>query len=233
MDYYKYSAQELHILGEKLREKDKLKEAADVLTLAVVKYTISKDYEGLADALQSRFLTWKHYYLLFHKRDYLKLAHEDAKASLFTAKRKNIRKKLASCYFRLGEYYMLRNFYQKASHYFRKAIFFHRGKLSEKGDYRYHLGESIYRLGKKKEGKVMILEGLSEIEKGKDKIDEFLFNVWKSGCLMKLAELLKDDNYDEAGKYFELAELIIKSDQKLVIRKRQLREMKKLLVKVR
>lgn len=223
------SAKELHRLGEKLREEDKLQEAVDVLTSAIVKYRIKKDYKGLVDALRSRSLTWKHLYLVHKKRDYLKLATLDARASLLIAKRKNIKTQFSKSYFGMGEIYLLKKNYEKAAFYFQKSLDFYIGSISEKGRYTYHLGEALYRVGMKKRGKEKMEKGLGQIEKGKNKIDSFLINVWRSGCLMKLSELLAKDDPQEAKEYLRLAGEIIKNDKRLVIRKRQHYELKKIL----
>ena len=220
------SAQELHKSGENLREEDKFQEAVDALTSAIVKYTIDKDHNGLVDALQSRSLTWKHLFLVHNKRDYLKLATNDARASLLIAKRKNIKSELSKCYFGMGETQMLKKGYNKAVLYYKKSLLFYKGSLAEKGRHKYHLGEALYRLGRKKQGKEEMLKGLEEVEKGKKGVDSFVFNVWKSGCLMKLTELLLKDDSKKAKEYLKLAGGIVKSDKRLVIRKRQLQELK-------
>jgi len=220
------SAQELHKLGEKLREEDRLQEAVDAFTAAIVKYKIAKDYRGLVDALRSRSLTWKHLFLVHNKRDHLKLAAIDARASLLIAKRKNIKSELSKCYFGMGETQMLKKSYNKAVLYYKKSLLFYKGSLAEKGRHKYHLGEALYRLGRKKQGKEEMLKGLEEIEKGKEGVDSFVFNIWKSGCLMRLTELLLKDDSKKAKEYLKLAGGIVKSDKRLVIRKRQLQELK-------
>ncbi|KKQ55738.1 MAG: hypothetical protein US95_C0034G0004 [Candidatus Woesebacteria bacterium GW2011_GWB1_38_5] len=220
------SAQEFHKLGEKLREEDRLQDAVDALTSAIVKYTIDKNYKGLIDALRSRSLTWKHLFLVHNKRDYLKLATLDARASLLIAKRKNIKGELSKCYFGMGEIYLLKKNYKKAVFYYKKSLLFYKGPLAEKGRHKYHLGEALYRLGRKKWGKEEMKKGLEEIEKGKGGVDSFVFNVWKSGCLMRLAELLLKDDSEKAKEFLKLAGGIVKNDKRLVIRKRQLQELK-------
>jgi len=223
----KYSASRLHRLGGELREKDKLEESLVYETLALEKYISVKDSEAVCDTLQARFLTWKHLFLTNKDRICLTLAKKDAQASLVVAKNFNLKNLYSKCYFRLGEVYMLENNYKKAVGYYSKALKFYKGTLSEKGDIRYHLGEALYRANKKKKGNETMLEGLVEIEGGRKKVSSFLFNVWRSGCYGRLAELLWKDNPVDAKRYLKLAEEIIKSDPRLIIRKRQLKELKK------
>ncbi len=227
MKIQSYSASKLHKLGGKLREEDKLEESVIYETLALVKFAKAKDYAEVSDTLQSRFLTWKHLFLLTKDDVYLELAMKDAQASLSITQRLKVKGFHSKCYFRMGEAYMLEGDYKSAVPNYTKALKFYNGSLSEKGDYRYHLGEALYRSGNKKLGKEEMMKGLQEIENGKSGVDSFVFNVWKSGCLMRLAELLRDDSNNEAKVYLRSAGEIINSDKRLVIRKRQFEELKR------
>jgi tetratricopeptide (TPR) repeat protein len=223
----KFSASELHKIGGKLREKDNLEESLTYETLALVKFIKNKDYKNVVDTLQARFLTWKHMFLLSKDIVILELAKKDAQASLSIAERLKIKNIYSKCYFRMGEACMLADNYEDAMSYYSKALHFFKGSLSEKGDYRYHLGVALYRSGKKDEGYKTMLNGLSEIEEGKGRVDSFLYNVWKTGCLMRMAEMLKTDKPAKAREYIRLAENIINKDKRMVIRKRQLKEIKR------
>lgn len=221
------SAIELHKFGENLREEDKLEKALSYLDLALTKYTQQKDYKGKIDCLQSRFVTWKHLYLISKNKMFLINARKDVRGSLTLANKMRLKDYFSKCYFRMGELSMLEGDYKTAVKHYKKALIDYRGSLSEKGDYRYHLGEALYRLDKKEEGYKTMLQGLSEIEDGKNMVDSFLYRVWKTGCLMRISELLRKDNPIKAKKYVVKAENIINTDKRLVIRKRQLEELKK------
>jgi len=71
-----------------------------------------------------------------------------------------------------------------------------------------------------------LLAGLELIKKYKSSTDSFVYNVWHSGCLMRLAELTKNK------KYLLEAQKIIDSDPRLIIRKRQIKELKKMVLAV-
>lgn len=228
MQRIELSATKLHELGEKLREEDKLENALICLNLALAKYTEQKDFKGKIDCLQSRFLTWKHLYLTSKNKKYLTDARKDVKDSMTLAKRMGLKNFFYKCNFRFGELCMLEGDYETAVRYYKKALIDYRGPLSEKGDYRYHLGEALYRSGIKDQGYKTILKGLVEIEEGKDGVDSFLYNVWRSGCLMRTAELLRNDNLRKAKEYLKLASVTVNSDKRLVIRKRQLKDLKNL-----
>lgn len=219
------SGQELHTKGGQLREEDKHDEALQYLTLAIVAYQKEGNYRGLIDALKDRTLTWKHYFLLTNDKVYALLAQKDAEAMLAVAQEYNLEDKLDTAYFRLGEVAMLFDDYRSAIDYYNKALVVYRGPLSEKGDFRYHLGEAVYRSGDKIKGKKTILAGLKEIRQGAGELDPFLIHVWESGVHMRLAELLKDDAPKEARKHYEEAKKIAAADPKLVIRRRQIAEL--------
>jgi tetratricopeptide (TPR) repeat protein len=221
----------IHVEAEAEREKDHLLEALKLLEEAIVGYQKEADYEGLGQALQSRELTYKHLFLVSKNKVFAILAKKDAEASLEINQKYNITSKLGSCYFRLGDVEILFENYEQAAENYQKALDNYSGTKSEKGDYEYHLGTALGKLGKTEEAEKMMLQGLSEIQKNSGEVDIFLTHVWESGCLMRLAELLTEKNRERAKEYLRQAQEIIENDPKLVIRKRQLAEFKKTLVK--
>lgn len=197
-DLTKLSAKKLHLKGADLREKDKHLEALQYLTLAIAKYQKKKNYKGIVDALKDRVLTWKHLFMITNDNIYAILAKKDAESMLEISKEYKLEGKLHTSYFRLGEIDMLFENYLSAIDNYKKSLKYYKGPLSEKGDYRYHLGEALYRNGQKREGKKTMLRGLKEVRNGAEEIDPFLIHVWESGVHMRLADLLRNDEPDEA-----------------------------------
>src|SRR3990167_4903241 len=227
MSEQKLSAKEHHRQAEELRESDRHLDALKELDQAIVLYQEDKNYQGICEALQSRVLTFKHLYFLTKDAAFAIIAQKEAEASLEVAQQHNVGGKLGSCYFRLGEIAMIFDNFPQAIDWYQKALENYQGSLSEKGDYRYHLGEAQYRSGQKEEGKKTILAGLGEIQNGASEVDPFLVHVWESGLHMKLADLLKDNEPAEAKKHLDEARVIAKSDPKLIIRRRQIEEVAK------
>ncbi len=128
---------------------------------------------------------------------------------------------ISSSYFRIGEIANILKNYTKAIENYQKAIDEYSGTKTELGDYRYHLGTVQYLNGNKDEGKKNMLLGLKEIKENRSGVDTFLANVWESGCYMRLAEVLKDDEPKQARRYLREAKRIIDNDKRLIIRKRQ------------
>ena len=215
------SPSEAHRMSEELRENDKHLDALKSIEEAIIGYQQEQNYQGFAKAIQSRVLIYKHLFLLTKDKAYAVLAKHDAEASLEITQEHGLQDSLSSCYFRLGEVNNLFGDYKQATVHFQKAIDTYIGTNTEKGDYRYHLGEAMYRSGEKDKGKEAMLEGLKEIQDNSDEVDPFLIHVWESGCYMKLAEVLKVDEPEKAKEYLANARKIIDSDDKLVIRRRQ------------
>lgn len=142
------SASESHRISEELRETDKHIEALQAIEVAIVDYQKEKNYVGFTKALQSMVLIYKHLFFLTNDKVFAVLASQDAKASLKIAEIHNLDDVLSSCYFRIGETENLFHNYAKSVDSFRKAIETYIGTNAEKGDYRYHLGEALYRAGK-------------------------------------------------------------------------------------
>ena len=224
-DLSKYTPRKLHRVGSDAREKDRHLEALQYLDHAIVGYQKDKEYRGLIDALKDRTLTWKHYFLLTHDSVYAILAQKDAESMLAIAKNKKLADKLSTSYFRLGEVAMLFENYSDAIKNYQRSLKYYVGPLAEKGDFRYHLGEAMYRNGQKKGGKKAMLDGLKELKKGASKVPDFLIHVWESGVYMRLADVLRDDEREEAKKYLKEAKKIVESDERLVIRKRQFKDL--------
>lgn len=227
MNEQKLSAKEHHKQAEELRENDKHLEALKELDQAIVLYQEDKDYLGICEALQSRVLTFKHLYFLTKDTAFATIAQKEAEASLEVSQNNNVTEKLGSCYFRLGEIAMIFEDFPKAIDWYQKALENYQGSLSEKGDYRYHLGEAQYRSGQKEEGKQTILEGLGEIQNGASEVDPFLVHVWESGLHMKLADLLRVYEPEQAREHLDKARELANSDPKLIIRRRQIEELSK------
>lgn len=218
---------ELHSKSEKARESDQHEKALELIDQAIEGYQKNRDYTGLSKAYQSRVLIYKHLFLLKNDKSYANLAKKGAEKSLEVAEENNLNDILSSCYFRLGEIEMLFKNYSKASGNYQKSLDTYSDSKAEKGDYRYHLGEAVYKGGDKDKGKQLMLLGLQEIQTNRDEIDPFLIHVWESGCFIRLAACLLDDELEEAKKYLEKAKKIIDSDDKLVIRKRQWEKLRK------
>ena len=215
-------AHDIHVQAETAREKEQFIESLKLYEEAILTYQQEKNNAGIAEALQGKFLTYKHLYLLTHNESYLTLCFFSAAASLEIIQENDIHELKGSISFRLGEIEMLRKEYQNAADYYQNAIDNHHGIKAEIGDYRYHLGEALFLHGSKEAGKTLMLKGLKEIQDNREGADPFLIHTWESGCYMKLAYLLRDE---KAKEYMQKAKEIIDSDPKLIIRKRQYEEL--------
>lgn len=217
-----------HELAEESREKDKHLEALKFIEEAIFNYQKEKDYSSLTKAIQSRFLTYRHLFFLTKDQSYAILAQKDSEASLSIAEKYNLTEIIGSCHFNLGKAAMILKNSEEAIKQYEMAIKKYHGTNTERGDYYYHLGEAFFENGQKEKGKETILKGLKEIKDNASEVDPFLVHVWSSGCHLYLAKLLKKDNYQEAKEHFNKAKEIINSDEKLVIRKRQIEELSKI-----
>lgn len=218
-----------HSQAEEAREQDNHLEALQLIEEALLAYQQTSDYQGFAQALQSRCLTYKHLFLLSQDQAFAILARHDAEASLELAKLHDLTEMLGSSHFRLGEISMLFEDFPQAIKHYQQALENYVGTNCEKGDYRYHLGEALHRSGDKEVGLQQLQQGLKEIQDHRDEVDSFLANVWESGAHLRMADLLRDDDPEKAQQHLAAAEKIINSDSKLVIRKRQLVELKQAL----
>ena len=188
-------------------------------------YHQENNQSGLAGVERSRFLNYKHLFLKTGQHNYRELAKRASEKGLEIALANNIQP--CHYFFGLGEAYMLFEDYITAAKYYQKSLDYYQGTNTERGDFRYHLGEALYRAGKKADGKRTLLAGLKEIEDHRQEVIPFLANVWESGVHMRIAELLQFDQPEEALAHLKRAQQIAKLDPKLVIRRRQISKLTK------
>jgi tetratricopeptide (TPR) repeat protein len=219
--YSTFKSNDFHHKSEVAREDERYLESLQFIDEAFIEYQEENNLEGIARGLQSRCLTYKHLFLLSKDKSYAVMGKKDAEASLEIAQMFNLDNILSSSYFRLGEMAMLFEEYGQAVDFYQKSLDKYTGTNCEKGDYRYHLGEAIYRSGNKEKGIEVILAGLKEIQENRSDVNNFLANVWESGVYIRLAELSKDSSNEKAREYVEKAKIITDLDPKLIIRKRQ------------
>ena len=220
------NTKKLHEQAENLREQDKLQDALKLYEEVSIKYQKEENYSGLVEALGGRCLTYKHLFLSSHDFSFAIIAKHDALSSLEIAEKFNLKDKLYRCYFRLGEMEMLFKNYKKAIIYYQKSLSLYPSEDAEKGDFIYHLGEAQCLKGDTKNGLENLSLGLIKIRQFRDSTDSFLINVWESGCLKTLFVFTKDINF------LNDAQKIIDSDPRLIIRRRQISELKKMVLAV-
>lgn len=212
--------------AEDLREKEQFLEALKLYEESIIECQKEKDYLNLIECLLGKALTYKHLFLITNDLSFAILSKKDSESSLEIAKEFEINNIFYRCYLSLAESENLFNNLSEAMKYYQEAFNFYPKDDAEKGRFQYHLGEAQYKTGDKENGLKNLLTGLETIRKFKNQTDSFLINVWETGCLMKLVELLKTDSPLDSQKYLTEAETIINSDPRLIIRKRQLEEFK-------
>jgi len=205
-----------------VREEGKSLMAIDLYNQAIVRYQEDKDYTSMIGALTGRLLSWKHLFYKTQDRIYAIFVKKEAEAMLEILKEHHLLDRLYLVHFLNGTSSILLKDYTSAENEFRQAVELYPKENAEKGDWIGHLGDAMYRNGKKEDGKKTMLQGIEIIKQRSDQIDSFLFNVWVSGANLRLAKLLKVDNPSESNQYLEKAKEIIDSDDRLVIRKQQL-----------
>lgn len=205
-----------------LREQGQSLEAINLYNEAIVHYQETKDYSHLLSALTGRLLCWKH---LFYKT-------KDSLYAIFVQKEAETMEEIALIYGFQDRLFLIHFLnataatqfeqYSRAETEFAKALALYPTDTAEKGDWMAHLGDAMYRNGKKEEGLALILQGIQQIKDHASEIDSFRFNVWISGAYLRLAKVLKSDNAAKSEFYLNQAKTIIDSDNRLVIRKQQL-----------
>lgn len=218
------TATELQKKADVLREEGKSLQAIDLYNQSIVLYQEANDYSGIVETLTGRLLSWKHLFYKTGAKIYAQIVKKEAELMSEVATEHQLIDRLYLIYFLNGTSAILLEDYPSAEKEFSKAVEIYPTENAEKGDWMAHLGDAMYRNGKKEEGKNMLLHGVQIIKERSSQIDPFLFNVWVSGAYLRLAKLLKNDNPTESQMYLNQAKEIIDSDDRLIIRKQQLKD---------
>lgn len=107
--------------ANELREEDKLLESLKIIEEALISLDKESNFQGFAETLQVRVLTYKHLFYLSKNNLFALLAQKDAQASLEISEQHKLNDFLYTCYFRLGEVFMLTDNYQQAAESYQKA----------------------------------------------------------------------------------------------------------------
>lgn len=214
--------EELSAHADFLREDGQSLLAIDTYNYAIVQFQEQKEYDKMIGALTGRLLCWKHLFYKTQAKVYAIFVQKEAEGMLEIAKTYHVTNRMHLIHFLNATAALLFEDYVTAQKEYESALAAYPTDSAEVGDWTAHLGEAMYRNGKKEEGKQKILEGVKIIEERSSQIDSFLRNVWVSGAYLRLAKLLRNDDPAESQKYLKMAQEIIDGDPRLVIRKQQL-----------
>lgn len=211
-----------------LREEGHTLDALNLYNQALVGYQQKHDYNSVLTVLSGRLISWQHLFNHGEDKVYAILARKEAESMLAIAEEYGIHNRDYLIHFLLGKSCVFLKDFQCAEIEFKQAVESYPQDNAEKGDWLAHLGEAIYKNGRKEEGEKIILEGIQQIQSHQDKEESFKINVWVSGAYLRLAKILISDQKIERAKiYLSKGEEIVLKDPRLVIRKQQLEILKK------
>ncbi|MBI2195710.1 MAG: hypothetical protein HYU48_01540 [Candidatus Levybacteria bacterium] len=223
----------LHALAEEARESGDFLKALEYTDQATIAYQDDKDYLGLSEVQSSRQSTFKQLFRKTRDTNFLILEKHSALSAVEIAEKSGIKEALGIPYHNLGKYYFEAKEYDKATHFFEKAVEnlekYPNGRHSRPSviaDIRGHLYTAKYHAGDKSALK-KALGALEELQRSDE--ESYNRNVWICGAHIRIAEMLAKDNASLARKHFDQAQSIISSDKRLVLRKGQIERLRKIL----
>lgn len=216
------NTKEWQIQANRLREEGKSLDAIALYNKLIVQQQQEHQHLPMIEALTGRLLCWKHLFYQTEDKIYAIFVRKEAEAMLEIAKAYGITEKVHLLHYLLAKAAQLQKDDLAAELDFQRAVELYPVDNAEKGDWMAHLGAAMYANGKKAEGQKVLLQGVQKIQAHQSDLDPFFYNVWVSGAYLRLAKLLYPDNPQESKRYLELAQEIVDSDDRLVIRKGQL-----------
>lgn len=215
------------------REDGMFAAALDTCNAALLLSGNNKNRERSVQCLVDRAIVFRHLFEQNNDMLFAILVRKDAETILEMVKIWGVSERLHTAYYMLGQAALLFQDYVSAEKWFFKSLRYFKGNLTEKGSWRYHWAKALYLIGEKKRALLAFSQSFMEINKNSGKVDNFLQNVYLSGAYCNFAQVLAKDDLKEARKYLQLGKEIIHKDKRLVVRKRQLKELEKYFAKVR
>lgn len=221
------SPEQVHTQANSLREEGRLFEALNFYNQAIIGYQKESNYERILDVLCGRLISWQHLFNDEEDATYAIFAKKEAETMLAIANEFQLQNRNHIIYFLLGKSSIFLKDFASAEAEFQKAIELYPSENVEKGDWLAYLGEAMYRNGKKDEGIATIMQGIDYMQSRLIEAEAFKINMWVSGAYLRLAKILiLEENIREAKKYLKLGEEIVIKDPRLVVRKKQLENLK-------
>lgn len=216
----------LHAEAELLREGGNIQEALLKIRSAQFAYISDGDLLGLAEALASEVLAYRHLNEKTGHKEYLDFALRAARLSVEFAEKSGQKEALALPYHTLGKIYEDLGNWTEAVSAQAKAIEMMTNNPPQQhnrpayiNEMKIHYLSDRYMCGEK-EVIVELDKVLAELEADRAE-PKYNRDVWLSGGFMSKATILKNDNPEEARKAFVKAGEIIKSNPDLKLRREQ------------
>lgn len=224
----------LHALAEDARESGRFLEALEYTDQASLAYQKDNDLLGLSEALSSRQGAFKHLYRQTGDKVFLILEKHAAVAAVEIAEMSGINEALGIPYHNLGKYYFEVIEYKKATEYFKKAVenlvaypSKRHSRPSVIADIKGHQYAAEHYAGDKT-ALNRALEALRDLKNAKEN-SSYNKNVWLTGAHIRIAEMALKNNPQLARQHARKAEKIINEDERLLLRKNQLKKLKEFL----
>ncbi len=215
----------------RLQESNKPIEALNIENQALLEFAQASDTAGFAEVTVLRSKTLKHLYQQSDNKNYLILARAEAQGSVEIAENSSDKYASAIPYFVLAqlhealeEYPPAKIAYQKSLEYLPHAPQPKHNRKSVKADIEGHLAFCEFKSGEK-DGLQKALSALIALE-ASDDADSYEYNVWLTGAHMRIASIYHQlNNPQQAQTHVDKTREIIKSDERLILRKSQLEKM--------
>lgn len=224
-------ARDLHKQALNAREHEQdFEKALHLDDSALLEAQKAGDLAHVAEVIADRAITLKLLFQQTKERAYLVVAAKELEAAVTIASSSDDPLASYQPNFKLGEIYEELSEFEEAIDAYQKAIdtytlhtrseFVRHAHL---GDMKSHLASAQYRSGNK-EALSLAEEALKQVQDA-DEEDKYAKDVWLSGCFLRLARMLQDDDRVQAQEYLYKAKEIIDANDQLVLRKKQWEEL--------
>lgn len=216
----------LHAEAAKAREEERFTESLTFNDDALFAYDADNDALGFSEGIACRSITLRVYANLHDSKRILTLAKYEMMASVDLARQSGISEalplplyNLAQLREDLGEYDAAVKDYREAIEGMEKSPPETHNRPAVLANMRVHMTVCEYKAGDKSalERAKQALQELEELEEP----NKYNKDVWISGGYMRLADVIRAENRDEARNYLNKAKEIIDSNPDLILRKKQ------------
>lgn len=221
----------LHGQASEAQEKGDYLIALKLEDEAMVAYQVDNDGAGFAEILAMRLLTLNMMGDKTSDKRYYILASHEANASLDLAELAGEKQQIALAHGALGRALDRAEKFEAAADHFDQTVTIlsqtegGHNRRAVIADFKNHAATSRLAAGKPDQEQVA-LEALKELEKAGDATEHEL-GVWKSGGYMRLAlGMFKNSKSEEAKKYLDIAETVVRGSEDQKVRLEQIMTMR-------
>ncbi|MCD8484285.1 hypothetical protein LRY65_00205 [Candidatus Woesebacteria bacterium] len=224
-----FSANDLHLKAQKLREHAQSAEALALYEQALVEYITDQDTEGIVRVLLEKDITYQHLYLFTKQYIYLELSATTLQMAehMMHVNSEALDGELqALVVFHVAQLTEAMNESAEAIQIYEEALEYIPEESALRANMLSHLAVSEWNNQDTEKASAHFTEAHEMLEKLSADLDDTTRTIWLTGSLLRQAIAMKKSDPEKSLQYMKVAEELLESEEKFPIRWFQLQELR-------